>query len=532
MSKDKFESEKNTVGAVLDHAVASYAERTALVCGESRVSFREVGERVEALARALVARGISHGDRVAVRLANCLEWVDIVFAVSKVGAVLVPINTSASEREAVELLSRSGSRLLFVESHGRGRSLAERVLEELATAVGTVAIGSDSLNGALSYDEFLVMGESVSDVVYGSRVSAAQPDDLSFLIYTSGTTGRPKGAMHTHSVVGNMRDAAERLQIDASDSVVLYLPLCHVYALFVGLICLFERGAKIVLMPKFSAATSLEMMEVERATVVFGIRTMYYDQINALTQHPRDLGSLRLCLASGPADHVRHVRQHLGRAINLYGMTECSAITTLPKLTDSDDLSADTAGQLLPSFDVRVRDDEGRVHAVGRGECEVRGPAVAQGYFEDPEATAAAYTDDGWFRTGDEVELSSLGHLRYVGRIKDSYKVGGENVDPIEVEAVIGSHPTVGLAAAIGVPDERLGEIAVVFVQEAPGHRVEPELLLEFARDRLAKYKVPHEIRIVSELPKTSTGKIQKHRLRAIIQMAERREDQSTKELR
>ncbi|WP_114423646.1 class I adenylate-forming enzyme family protein [Nocardioides houyundeii] len=505
-----------TVGEVLDRVVEEHGDRTALVSGDERISYAELASRVDELSRVLIAFGIDRGDRVAIRLANSPEWVTVMYATARIGAVLVPINTSASDSEVVDLLTRSGARLLFSGGDGRARAFTEKVgLEPVASLTAVVAVGEEPIDGVLGYAAF-VRGGRVDTARLAERRAMSRPDDTLFLIYTSGTTGRPKGVMHSHAVLRNMQDAQERLEFSASDSVVLYLPLCHVYALFVGTLALLGCGATLVLMPRFSPADSLDLMEAERASLVFGVRTMYYDQIADLARKPRDLSSIRLCLASGPPDHVRKVREHMGPAINLYGMTECSAITALPRPSDPADLSADTAGEPLPSFEIRVRREDGTVAALGRGECEVRGPAVTDGYFQDSESTAAAFSEDGWFKTGDEVEISGDGRLRYLSRIKDSYKIGGENVDPAEVEAVISSHPTVGLAAAVGLPDARLGEIAVVFVQPAPGQVVDTEAVLDLARERLARYKVPHEVRVVAEMPRTTTGKIQKHHLRRL----------------
>lgn len=515
MSERMNASSSETVSGLLDRVVNEHADRTALVFGSERVTYEELGVRVERLARALIHAGVSPGDRVAVRLSNCLEWVDILFAVARIRAVLVPINPSLSDSEVRDLLSRSGTTILFSGTDERLQETTRGLaLDAPPSLAHVVAVGDTAIADVKSFDDFLTTRQTSKT----ERSGVASSDDLMFLIYTSGTTGKPKGVTHTHSVLQNMRDAADRLQFSATDCVVLYLPLCHVYALFVGILALLSVGAKVVLMPRFSAVGSLDLIEKERATVMFGVQTMYYDQISQLKHSVRDLSSVRLCLASGPPHHVRNVREHIGPAINLYGMTECSAITAVASPSDPPELSADTVGLPLPGFEVRVRDERGTVSTVGRGQCEVRGAAVTKGYFEDPEATSAAFAADGWFKTGDDIELMLDGRVRYLGRVRDSYKTGGEIVDPAEVESVVMSHENVGLAAAVGLPDERLGEIGVVFVEAAVGRVVDTEDVLELARSSLARFKVPRYVHVIEEFPKTSTGKIQKHVLRQLAQ--------------
>ena len=334
------------------------------------------------------------------------------------------------------------------------------------------------------------------------------------MLYTSGTTGFPKGALHSHRIIRNMVDAADRLMLTPEDKVVLYLPLFHVFGAAAVLTFLYVGGT-IVLTESFEAAHSLELIDREAATIVYGIGTMYYDQIHHAEFGDFDLSSIRLCLAPGTGDLIRLVSDQMGTAINGYGMTETSSITALPNLSDSIELRADTVGYPLPGFDVRVVDPAGVDLPVNTtGELVVRGQPVMLGYYKNPDATTAVIDEDGWFFTGDAVQLTPEGYLRYMGRVGETLRVGGENVDPIEVEVALMRHPAVLIASVFGVPDDRLGEIAVAYVQLKSDEVLTESELITFVMGALASFKVPRRIKIIDELPKTGSGKVQKYVLR------------------
>jgi fatty-acyl-CoA synthase len=512
------EVDQLTIGQLFERAVDRFGDREAYVFEDRRLTYSQLAEETDLWARALMAAGVRPGDKVSLWMANRVEWVLIYLAVAQIGAALVPVNTGFRPDETGYLVGQSDSVMLIVGAEVRGRSLAEEAREvmrdERVSARSLVVVGGPAPEGAMSAEELLAGARQVSAEALAERKASVHRDDVVLTLYTSGTTGFPKGAMHSHKVVRNMSDAADRLRLSPEDTLVLYLPLYHVFGA-AAVLSFMYAGARIVLVETYDVARSLELMERERATVVYGISTMFYDQM----QHPdfdrRDLSSIRICMAPGTGDMVRLTTEKMGPTVNVYGMTETTSITALASLDDEMDRRAETVGRPLPGFEVTILDADGK--PVGPdvvGELVVRGHPVMLGYYKKPEATAEVLDDDGWFRTGDAASLTADGYVRYAGRIKEILRVGGENVDPIEVETVLMRHPAVAMASLIGIPDERLDEVGVAYVQLLRGAEVTPEELRGYLRERLAAFKVPRHVVLTEEFPKTGTGKIQKFLLK------------------
>ncbi|HEY0487327.1 MAG TPA: AMP-binding protein [Mycobacteriales bacterium] len=507
-----------TIGGLLDRAVARFGDRPAYVDESRRLSFRDLSEEVDRYGRALMSLGVAPGDRVALWMGNRLEWVCVYLAAARIGAVLVPVNTGLTVDEAAYVVGQSDSAVLVAGARLRDRDLAADALAVLAddrvSAHTLVVAGEQCPDGALPLDDLLARAGGTSAADLAARMSTVDADDVVLMLYTSGTTGFPKGAMHSHRVIRNMCDAADRMRIGPEDTLVLYLPLFHVFGAAAVLSFLYAGGS-IVLMRAYDVAATLATIERERATVVYGVATMYYDQLQYPAFSSTDLSAVRLCLVPGTGDLIRLVSERMGQAVNVYGMTETTSITTLAGIDDRVERRADTVGSPLPGFEVKIVGPDGTSMPVGEnGELVVRGHPVMLGYYKKPEATADVLDDEGWFRTGDRAALTEDGYVVYGGRIKDMYKVGGENVDPIEVESVLMRHPAVAMAAVVGVPDPRLEEVGVAYVQLLPGATADPDELREFALGRLARFKVPKRIHLVAEFPMTASGKIQRYLLR------------------
>lgn len=507
-----------SIGQLLDRAVERFGDREAYVFERERLTYAQLSDRVDLYSRALMAQGIVQGDKISIWMANNLDWVLVYLAVARIGGVLVPVNTGFKVDEAAYVVGQSDSVMLVVGARVRDRSLATEALQvledERVSARTVVVVGGPCPDGATPVDALLSRAVEISDEALAGRKARVGADDVVLTLYTSGTTGFPKGAMHSHKVIQNMSDAADRMRLSPEDKVVLYLPLFHVFGA-AAVISYMYAGGCIVLVESYDVAHTLELMELERATVVYGISTMYYDQM----QHPdfarRDLSSIRLCLTPGTGDLVRMTSERMGPAVNVYGMTETTSITALTSLEDTMERRADTVGRPLPGFEVKIVDPNGAsLPPDSVGELVLRGHPVMLGYYKQPEATAEVLDHEGWFSTGDAASFTTDGYVRYAGRIKDMFRVGGENVDPIEVETVLMRHPAVAMATVTGIPDVRLDEVGIAHVQLLNGAVATSKELREFVRERLAHYKVPRHVVFVDDFPKTASGKIQKFVLR------------------
>lgn len=495
-----------TFDGLVTAAAAAWPDVEAFADAGRRLTFAELDAEVTRHARALLGHGIQPGDRVALWMANSTAWVVHFLAVARIGAVLVPVNTGFTTDEAAYVVGRSGAVLLLVGPGVRDRDLvtaAARVLEDERVSARGVLTTTDLLGG----------GTDVPESRLREVTAAVRPDDPVLILFTSGTTGFPKGVVQPQRLIANMRDAADRIGLAPGDITVMYLPLFHIFAL-AAVVSLLTSGARMVLMSSFSGAGSLDLLERERATVLYGVAAHYYDQLHEPSFADRDLSRVRLCISPGSADLIREVSERIGPAINCYGMTETTSMTTLGCVDDPIDVRAETTGRPLPSSEVRVVDAAGHDLPVGEvGEVLVRGPAVMLGYDGDAEATGRAIVD-GWFHTGDAAARTEGGSLRFAGRITEMFKVGGENVDPMEVESALMRHPAVALASVVGVPDPRLGDVGVAHVTARAGEVLDPEDLRAFAREQLASFKVPRHFVQIDVMPLTASGKVRKFELR------------------
>lgn len=513
-----FDASKATIGDLLDRAIELYPGKRAYVMPDGdELTFAELGDRVDTAATALILLGIEQGDRVAIWMNNCEEWVTIYLGITRIGAVLVPVNTGFSVSEAEYVVRHSGAKLLVVRADDGSRDLVQAAEEVCAAddiSAALTVVGEHSSQSASTWADVVARAAEGDRQEYQRRLSQVRAEDPVLLLYTSGSTGFPKGVVHSHKVVRNMIDAAQRLKVSSSDSLVLHLPFYHIFAA-AAVITFLYAGGTIILMQRFDARTSLALVEKHRATIVYGINTMAYDQLSVLETEQFELSSIRYCMVAGAADLHERIDKAIGPSLNVYGMTETTSITSIPNLDDDPALRFGTVGYPLPGFEVKIVDESRESLPPGAvGELAVRGHPLMLGYFNAPEQTAAVVDDEGWFYTGDACQLTEEGYLKYFTRKNDMYRVGGENVDPVQVESVLLGHPAVLFCAVVGAPDERLGAVGVAHVQLKNGQEVSADELLEFAREKLARFKVPKRVVFVDEIPRTGSGKIQKFKLR------------------
>jgi len=503
------------VDYVLRHG-REHPERRAIVSAEGALSYAELAALVQRHARALWAVGIRPGDRVALLSTPRPEFVVSYLATTMIGAIWLGLNPRYSARELRYVLGDATPSLVLTTLAPPERApldeaaagLVERPIAEIGSSALLRAFDEAALGAAPDADE---IDRALGEI----RVDTQEP---ALIVYTSGSTGAPKGALVRHSGLvrlGLVEGAAWQL---TTPVVLCNLPINHIGCVgdLVGVPLVL--GATLVLREAFDAAEVLRDVEEHRISALFQIPT----QLQRICTHPdfetRDLTSLEVVGWGGsplPRSALSAYRTKGVRLVSTYGLTEATSSVTYsdPDATDDDLLT--TVGRPDPGMRVRLLGDDGAWITDGEGEVCVRNPTVMAGYLNRPEATAEAFTEDGWLRTGDVGYLREDGNLVLVGRTKDMYKSGGYNIYPREIEQVLESHPDVQIAAVVARPDPDFHEVGVGYVQPAPGSTLTAEALREWCRDRLANFKVPKDFVLVDELPLLPVGKVDKTALRA-----------------
>ncbi|MCU1458160.1 MAG: AMP-dependent synthetase and ligase [Actinomycetia bacterium] len=501
-----------TIAGILRHAAAEAPDRIALVAGvpepelRTRRTYAQLLDEAERVAYSLSSR-FEAGERVAVWAPSIPESLVLTFAMAMARLVLVPVNPALRDDETRHILQSSGAAGIFLVSEHRGNDLAgtlERIRPDLP-----------ALREVIDFGDWPILTRAASP----EPLPPPEPDDVAQIIFTSGTTGAPKGAALTHRAMCNAaRVAGIRFGIEPGDVYVMTIPLFHTGGQGVSLeICL--GLATNILVRQFEPGLQLELLETERATLTVGVPSM----LLAMIEHPdfgrRDVGSLRAVSSGGavvPAALIRHIESTLDvQSTIVFGQTEACGFISQTHLDDAPEDKAATLGQLLPQIEGRVVDGDDAVVPVGEiGELHIRGFNVMVGYHDQPAETAAAIDTDGWLHTGDLVTMDDRGFLRIAGRKKDMVVTGGVNVYPAEIEDVIATHPKVAQVAVIGRADRQWGEAVVAVVRLTPGSALDPAALDAFARERLARHKVPKDWVFVDEMPVNASGKVQKFLLR------------------
>ncbi|MFJ4711417.1 FadD3 family acyl-CoA ligase [Streptomyces sp. NPDC088785] len=513
----------DTIPGLVADAVTRYADREAVVDGRTRISYAELGARVERAAAACIASGVEPGDRVALWAPNTLDWIVAALGAVGAGAVLVPLNTRFKGAEAADILARSRARLLFVTGTFLGTSYvaslrrAQQAGAELPhlDEVVVLADSAPDAPGYRTWKEFLTAGEKTGAARVrerAARVDAASPSDI---VFTSGTTGRPKGAVITHGqTLRGYEIWADLAGLREGDRYLIVNPFFHTFGYKAGVIACLMRGATMVPQPVFDVDTVLANIAAERISVLPGPPTLHQSLLDHPARDTHDLSALRVVVTGAAVVPLRLVERLRGElrvatVLTAYGLTEASGIVTMCRRGDDPETIASTSGRAIPGTELRVAAPPGEP-----GEILVRGFNVMREYFEDPAATREVITEDGWLHTGDVGVLDDGGNLRITDRIKDMFIVGGFNAYPAEIEQLLGVHPDVADVAVVGVPDGRLGEVGKAYVVRRPDSVLTGDDLIAWARREMANYKVPRTVQFVPGLPRNASGKVLKRELR------------------
>ena len=527
---------KRTLGALLDEAAAKYGEREGLVFQEQRLSYIDLKTQTDRVAKGLMAIGVEPGERVALWMTNRPEWLYLMFAIAKVGACIVPLNTRYRTEDVAYSVNQSRSAtLISLERSGPidfQAMLLESMTDPSAGEPGeirvsnypdlrrVVILGKNVMPHAHSWERLLEAGAVISDAQLAARTDAVDPDGLMMLAYTSGTTGHPKGVMHSHIPIRATHERCETLGHSVTDVHLNYLPLFHIYAFSdIAMTCVLS-GAKQILMEAFDAEEALDMAVTEGATVLHGFEAHWIDLLSAQERQPRTL-NLRLgTLPSGVESTIpiaEKVQDIFCPTVSGFGMSESWSFIACSNPSHSREQRTCASGYPMNDYEFRVVDpDTGQDLPAGtQGELLVKGYAVMKGYWDKPEATREAIDADGWLHTGDIAIIRPDKHLIFLGRHKDMLKVGGENVSPAEMEMRLRDMDEIADAAVVAYPDQRLTEVPVAFVILNPHQALTQETALARMKGRIASFKIPRHVIFVDKFPMTSSGKIRKVELRA-----------------
>jgi HIP---CoA ligase len=546
-----------TIPAAIAAAAGKFGDGPALAePGGPRVSYHQLLQQTTMVARALIAEGVAHGDRVAIWSPNTHHWALAAFGALSAGATLVPVSTRFTGPEALDVITRSGASVLIVADRFLGTDRFAALRTAAVTEAAQAGPGAESYtaerrpgagllpgqlrlvvrvpmpdatqpappgdpaDGVIGWAELLDRAETVPASAAEKRAAAVHPGDVSDIFFTSGTTGRSKGAMTAHrQSLAVARAWAERGGLTPADRYLVVNPFFHTFGYKAGILACLVSGATVVPQLVYDAGRAMSLVASERITVLPGPPTIYQTILDHPDRAAHDLSSLRLAVtgaATVPVALIERMRRELtfDAVLTAYGLTE-AVVATMCRPGDDPQTVAATSGRAAAGFEVHIAGPDGEEAKPGDpGEVLLRGPNLMLGYLDDADATRAAIDTDGWLHTGDIGRLDADGYLTITDRLKDMYICGGFNVYPAEVEQVLARLDGVAESVVIGVPDDRLGEVGKAYVVTRPGFALNEAAVLAFCRERLAGYKVPRLVVFRDDLPRTPAGKPLKRLLR------------------
>jgi len=533
-----------TIGDLFDRIAARFPDRDALIARHQDVrwTYARYAAEIERLAAGLLALGIVPGDRVGIWAPNCHEWCLTQFATAKIGAILVCVNPAYRVFELEYALNKSGCKAIvaaerFKSSHYLGMlqrlapeldscepgELTSKKLPDLRTVI---RMGPEATPGMFNFEAVCRLG---GEAEYGRMREiggSLSPRDVINIQFTSGTTGKPKGAALTHhNILNNANQVAAGMKFSERDRLCIPVPMYHCFGMVLGKLACVTRGAAAIFpSDAFEPAAVLETVEAERCTALHGVPTMFIAEL----EHPEferyDLSSLRTGIMAGapcPVEVMKNViaRMNMSEVLIAYGQTECSPVNHMTLADDPIDKRVESVGRAGPHLEIKIVDEAGQIVPIGEsGDICARGYAVMKEYWNDPERTAETVDGEGWLHSGDLGVMDAEGYVQVVGRLKDMIIRGGENIYPREIEEFLFTHPKIQDAKVVGVADEKYGEAVCVWVQLKEGERLSEDEIRAFCKDHIAYFKVPRYIRLVEEFPMTVTGKVQKYKMREIME--------------
>lgn len=531
-----------TMGAMLEKYALETPNQEFIVYPDRnlRFTYREFNERVDSLAKGLMAIGVKKDTKVGIWANNVPDWTTFMFATAKLGAVLVTINTNYKLAEIEYLLKNADIHTLCLingfrdsdyvnmtfelvpelKEHMRG-SLHSHKFPELKNVV---FIGPEKHRGMYSTAELMLLGRHQSQKEYRAIVDSVDCHDVVNMQYTSGTTGFPKGVMLTHhNILNNGFSTGECMKYTDKERLLVCVPFFHCFGCVLALCAIVTHGATMVVTEDFDPLLVLASVQREKCTALYGVPTMFIAELNHPMFDMFDLSSLRTGIMAGalcPIETMKEVMQKMNMKdiISVYGLTESSPGMTASRTIDPPEIRATTVGVDFPNVEVQIFDPEtGEPCPTGvQGEICCRGYNVMKGYYKNEEATRNAIDQDGWLHSGDLAVKDENGFYRITGRIKDMIIRGGENIYPREIENFIYQMPQVEMIEVAGIPDQKYGEIVGAFIKLKKGASLSQEMVQEFCRGKIARYKIPKHVIFVDDFPKTASGKIQKYKLKEI----------------
>ena len=515
---------EETIGENFERTVAANPDGDALVdmASARRWTYAQLNDDVDVIARGLMALNIDRGERVGIWAPNCPEWTMVQYATAKIGAILVNINPAYRTHELAYVLKQSGIRTLISATSFKTSdyvSMVDAVRAETPQLQEVLYLGTDEWRDLVGKADAIAVDE------LRARLNSLDNNQPINIQYTSGTTGFPKGATLSHrNILNNGYFTTELINFGPTDRLCIPVPFYHCFGMVMGNLGCTSHGATMVIpAPAFDPALTLDAIEKERCTGVYGVPTMFIAMLGQPDLAQRDLSSLRTGIMAGSVCPVEVMKRcvndmNMSELAIAYGMTETSPVSCQTLIDDDLERRTSSIGRAHPHVEIKIVDAEtGEVVERGQtGEFCTRGYSVMLGYWEDEAKTAEAIDDDGWMHTGDLAVMRDDGYCNIVGRIKDMVIRGGENIYPREIEEFLYTHPDVDDAQVIGVPDAKYGEEICAWVRMKPGKgALDAQALRDFATGKLAHYKIPRYVHVVDEFPMTVTGKVRKVEMRA-----------------